>query len=153
MELIELTAENWTRAIELEVHEDQKEFVASNVKTIAQSKFYPEIIVKALGNKKEKIMVGLVAYFPTSELIDEDMKDTAFIMRFMVDKNQQGKGYGRELLDLVIKEIKVAVPNTKKVNLTVLPNNSGAIGFYEKVGFVATGRELFDELEYSLDLE
>ena len=43
VELIEISIDNWQEAIKLDVKKDQKSFVASNVFTIAESKFYPTI--------------------------------------------------------------------------------------------------------------
>ena len=37
----EITVENWVEAVKLKVKKDQENFVASNAKSIAQSKFQP----------------------------------------------------------------------------------------------------------------
>jgi hypothetical protein len=54
--LRQITAENWERAIQLKVSEEQKNFVASNLYSIAQVQFLPDF--KAMGVYVEEELVG-----------------------------------------------------------------------------------------------
>ncbi|MHA2504724.1 MAG: GNAT family N-acetyltransferase [Candidatus Kariarchaeaceae archaeon] len=150
MQLIELTLDNWGDAIALEVADNQEDYIASNVKTIAQSKFMPYLEVRAMGN--EEGMVGLVAYVVRVSELDDKKPDSGYIMRFMVDANHQGKGYGRTLLDLTVETIKREEPSTRYIYLSVVPENTGATGFYRKMGFEPTGEKAGSEDVYRLTL-
>jgi diamine N-acetyltransferase len=150
IKLIQLTVENWQGVINLEVKESQKEYIAPNVMTIAQSKFYPELEVQAIAEEDQ--FVGLVAYFPSFDFPDvgPEYLDFSFILRFMIDKGHQGRGYGRKAMEILLEEMKQKNPNLKEVHLTVVPENSAAKQFYEKIGFHPTNKILFGEDEYAL---
>ena len=54
------------------------------------------------------------------------------IKEFAVKQGHQGKGIGRELINFAIRKAKSL--KCKDIELSVNPENKGAIGFYEKVG-------------------
>lgn len=62
-----------------------EQFVASNVISIAQSKYIPKMETKAIYEDEE--MVGFVMYG-----IDEG---ELWIMRYMIDYRHHGKGFGK----------------------------------------------------------
>ena len=96
--LKDIDRENFRAAVRLEVHEDQKNFVAPNVFSIAQSKVEPAFKVQAVYDGEE--MVGFVMYGWDEE---EGCYELA---RLMVDKNRQGKGYGRAATEAVIAKMR-----------------------------------------------
>ena len=53
-----LTKDNYLRCLQLEVKEDQQDFVASNLQSIADSKVYPELIPQTIYH--EDTMVGFL---------------------------------------------------------------------------------------------
>ncbi|WP_233278903.1 GNAT family N-acetyltransferase [Floricoccus tropicus] len=70
------------------------------------------------------------------------------IWHFFIDRNFQGKGYGKRALQELISYIKILSANlTNKMYLTVEEENVAAIGFYESLGFVNT-YERDDEDEF-----
>ncbi|MCY3410695.1 MAG: GNAT family N-acetyltransferase [Candidatus Heimdallarchaeota archaeon] len=142
MRLEEITIETLKEAIELEVHEEQKKFVASNVMTVAQSKFFPNVSVQ--GIFEEGIMVGFVALLNETE----SNKETGYVYRFMIGAAHQGKGYGKKSMHLIIEKMKENNPSISEVRLTVVPENLGAKTFYENFGFKATGEIKDGEEEY-----
>ena len=69
----------------------------------------------------------------------------------MIDGKYQGKGYGREAVELIINHLKTR-PITKEVTLHHEQSKGNAGEFYEKMGFKPTGKILHDELERKLVL-
>ena len=58
--------------------------------------------------------------------------------RFMIDMKNQGKGYGKIALYLILDELHKQFRNVKTVCLSVSKCNKQAIAFYQKAGFKMT---------------
>ena len=74
----------------------------------------------------------------------EDMKGFGEIISLYLLPEYIGKGYGRQLLQFAMKELQKM--GFHKVYLWVLEENKTARHFYEKSGFVPTGRCLTCEI-------
>jgi RimJ/RimL family protein N-acetyltransferase len=61
--------------------------------------------------------------------------NTGFLKYIIVDRKKRGKGYGQEMLRLVL-EYAFMVTGARAVQLNVFSANAGAKYCYEKVGFV-----------------
>jgi diamine N-acetyltransferase len=93
--LKEVTKENYRESTKLKVKSFQERFIASNVFSIAQSKFYKDWHPTVIYNNSE--MVGFLMYG------NDDMNEndgTIWIIRMMIDEKFQGKVYGREAIKL-----------------------------------------------------
>lgn len=135
IELREITQDNWMQAIKLKVRDDQQGFVASNVYSIAQSKFVPTMATMAAYSGET--MVGFVMF-------GTDPDDGSYwIWRLMVDKEHQGQGYGKAILQEVIRRFSLK-PDCRSVALSFEPGNP-AQKLYERLGFVLTGEIIEDE--------
>lgn len=128
--LKDIDRENFGRCVKLEVREDQRGFVSPNVYSIAQSKVEPGYLVQAVYDGEE--MVGFVMYGWDEE------EGCHCLARLMVDRNHQGKGYGRAATEAVVERLR-AEPGCRQVLLSVNPANKGAQALYESIGFVKTG--------------
>jgi diamine N-acetyltransferase len=128
----EITKDNFWQVIGLEVDEKQKDFVASNVVSIAQSKLEPSCIPLAIYN--DDTIVGFLMYG-----IDPD-DGNYWIVRFMIDKKHQRKGYGKESMEKIITEIKKD-KSYKRILLRVNQKNIEAKELYIKLGFKLTKKE------------
>lgn len=128
--LKDIDRENFRQCVKLEVNEDQKDFVAPNVFSIAQSKVEPTFKVQAVYDGEE--MVGFVMYGW------EEEEGCHCLARLMIDQNQQGKGYGRAATEEVIRRLR-AEPGCRQVLLSVNPANAPAQALYQSLGFVKTG--------------
>ena len=128
--LRDIDRENFGRCVKLEVHETQKGFVAPNVFSIAQSKVEPTYSVQAVYDGEE--MVGFCMYGWDEE------EGCHCLARLMIDKNHQGKGYGRAATEAVIERLR-AEPGCRQILLSVNPANASAQALYESLGFVKTG--------------
>lgn len=135
--LKEVTSENWEECITLQPREDQKPFIASNVYSLAQSKFLPNF--ETLAVYKDRIMVGFVMFG-----IDPD-DSQYWIYRLMIDSRYQGKGYGLETMKQVIDRIK-AKPDATNIMVAYHPENQAAAALYERLGFKVLGKAPWGEI-------
>lgn len=128
--------DNWLDCINLEVTEEQSQFVTNNTFSVLQSHYdkrnYPVAIYE------KNIMVGFMMY-----LYDVDFKAYR-LRRFMIDKEYQCHGYGKTAL-LELKKLIKYNYNGKQLYISVKPQNSVANKLYENVGFKKTGEMRWGE--------
>lgn len=146
-----VTAENWRALIKLKVKEDQANFVASNLYSIAESQFrfeeegywdfYP------FGAYAGDEPVGFVMYC----LNFGHSRFQAFIVRLMVDEKFQGKGYGREIMQQVLDVFR-ANDRVEVAGISYEPHNETARKLYASLGFVEPGEILDGETLALLNL-
>ncbi len=135
-----VTQENIRACVKLEVAEEQKQFVARNIATIAwayvDQKFTPYAIYDG------DIVIGLLAveYIPENEPYDRH-----WVPRFMIGEQFQGKGYGKEAMRKIIENISTKHEDCQRVRLSVVPENKTAINFYKSIGFIETDEKIEDE--------
>lgn len=127
--LEDVTAANWRAVTRLELAEDQKRLLASNVYSLAQSKFEPQARPRAI--YAGDTLIGFIMY----DLEMDDTPPQAAIYRFMIDKAYQKMGYGRAALTRTIEEIR-QVPGLARISISYLKDNSVAKDFYASFGFV-----------------
>ena len=140
--LKEITRDNYEECIRLKVRDDQR-FVASNVYSLAESKYEPENIPMAV--YAGETMVGFVMYayhYAEREL---------YIGRLMIDQRYQHMGYGLGTLE-AIKEMGLQDPGIDTIRLSTNPDNAHGIRIYEKFGFKDTGILEYKEEVFVLDL-
>jgi diamine N-acetyltransferase len=140
-----ITADNWLECIRLKVDDSQTQFVASNAFSLAQSKFEPESIT--LGIYNDETMVGFIMYHPE----DYELAKIWFIERLMVDKQYQGKGYGRAGMAALLDELRAHTGYTA-ILISFVPTNEAARNLYEKLGFKDTGEIEEGEAVYRMGL-
>ncbi|MCC2097702.1 MAG: GNAT family N-acetyltransferase [Hyphomicrobiales bacterium] len=140
VKLKEITADNWEAVADLELAKDQEDLVADNVYSIAESKFNPHAILKAIYSGRR--LVGFIMYEPC---IDDGQPHEYLIYRFMIDRRHQGKGYGRAALQRVIDTIKQD-PQWKCIRICYMPENKAARKFYGSLGFEEAGIDEDNEI-------
>jgi diamine N-acetyltransferase len=129
MRLEPVTEDNYRAVIGLEVHEEQRAFVATNLKSIADAWIYrPKLQPLALFSGTD--LVGFT-------LLERDRPEALHIARFMIDRRAQGRGLGRKGL-AAIADVARAEGRTELV-LSVVPGNAVARGLYAAFGFTDTG--------------
>ena len=138
----DIDGENLDCCIELRVREDQP-FVAPNVYSIAQAGVEPGWVTKAIHS--DGTMVGFAMY-----TIDEKLSEL-YLCRFMIDRDHQGKGYGREALAL-LRSVAEGTPGVTRMRLSTSPENLRGIKIYERFGFVDTGEMEDGEEVFVLEL-
>ena len=146
-----ITRRNLGAVLKLKVKPKQEFLVATNAKSIAQAHFYREAWFRAiyLGNTP----IGFVLLVDTTVKYKriKQKNPALYIWRLMIDEKFQGKGYGREAVELVINHLKTR-PNAKEVTLHHEQTDGNAGEFYEKLGFKLTGKVEHNELERKLIL-
>lgn len=130
--LKEVNKENWIDCIKLSLKPEQESYLASNVDTIAESKFEPHHQLRAI-YFQEKV-IGMLAFCHENEPEDFEL---FWIFRFMIDKDFQNKGLGLKALELAIAEIKGL--GAKFIRTMHKPGNLQAASVYLKIGFKHIG--------------
>ena len=144
--LEKITYKNYIKVIwGLEVSRKQKQFVASNVSSLAEAYValtngftpYPFAICRN-GKPVGFLMIG--CGFPEEDLEQGDPEfilDNYCIWRLMIDKRYQGKGYGKKAMELALEFIRTW-PNGKRKYcwLSYEPENEVAKELYASFGFI-----------------
>ncbi|MBS4172168.1 GNAT family N-acetyltransferase [Bacillus sp. FJAT-49736] len=140
IEIKPITQKNIRECAKLEVSEDQKQFVARNLATIAWAYVDPQFTPYAICDGETVVGVAAVEYIP-----DNEDYDRHWVPRFMIGEQFQGKGYGKQGMLKVIEMITKQHSSCQRVRLSVVPENQGAINFYKNIGFMETDETLEDE--------
>ncbi|MFI7465030.1 GNAT family N-acetyltransferase [Nonomuraea sp. NPDC049646] len=129
--LDDLCLETWEAVAELRVADDQADLVAPNLYSIAESRFLPGFVTRAVMH--DELAVGFAMYGP-----DPD-DGQIWLYRLMIDKDHQGKGLGRAALQQVIAHVRDAF-DAPVLRLGVRDDNVAARALYAAAGFVPTGQ-------------
>lgn len=140
IEIKKITQENIRACAKLEVSEDQKQFVARNLATIAWAYVDPTFTPYAICAGEEVVGVAAIEYIPENESYDRH-----WVPRFMIGQQFQGKGYGKKAMLAIIDMISKQHQDCERVRLSVVLENQGAIQFYKSIGFIETDEMLEDE--------
>jgi len=140
--LREIDRDNFYDVIKLSVADEQKEFVASNMYSLAQAKAFPECICLAIYH--DEVLVGFTMYCMDHE--DQEY----WIYRLMIDAKHQSQGYGKAAMELLIDRIQEDLQH-RMIYISFEPDNARARHLYEKLGFKADGRVIHGEVVYKLE--
>lgn len=134
--LKQVTPNNWYDCTELDVYEEQKGIVAPNYNSIIVSLLFNNWYSRCIYNDDK--LIGYILYG-----IEEETNKT-MLLRYMIDKEYQGKGLGKEALLKLFDLIRVEYGNIKFY--TICDSENGiAQNLYKTVGFNKTGEILWDE--------
>ena len=130
-----INSENIFECLALQVADDQAQFVASNAKSLAQAGVNPALVPLAIYDSAARgfefsppvPMVGFTVYELTAGV--------GFILRLMVDKQHQRKGYGRAAMREVIRRLRLT-PEVEMIATSYKRGNTAAAHLYESLGFV-----------------
>ena len=150
-EIRPVNRDNWKELVGLQVGESQKDFVAPNVYSVAQSQFGIDYQghwdLQPFGIFDGNEAVGFLMFGYNFG----HPKYQAFIIRLMVDERFQNKGFGRFGLQKML-EIFRTESRVKAVGISYEPENEVARKLYASCGFVETGEMLGPEIMAFLDL-
>ena len=148
----EITNRNIWKVCMLEPFEDQKDFVAENIQSLAEA-----YATRNEGNNVLPLAVyvddtligfvmigkGTVGNEEESDLIKENYS----LWRLMIDHKYQGKGLGKQTMDAVMALIRTfPFGEAKKVWLSYEPENTRARKLYHQYGFVENGQMCGNEI-------
>lgn len=142
IELREITMENFRECIRLSVADSQRNFVASNMYSLAEAK--ADSVSNPLAIYADGQMVGFTMY------CFEPENGTGYIDRLMVGAEHQGQGYGRTAMMEVIDRLQ-NTPDCRRIRTSFHPENEVADALYASLGFQKTGE--LDEGEVVTVLE
>ncbi len=131
VELREVTKENFEEIIRLSVAENQIPFVASNVYSLAQAGIYRDTAFPfAIYTENNLVGFVMMGYY--------EKKKHYALWRFMIDKNHQGKGYGKSALKLAVNHM-INCYNITELGTGTHRDNIIAQKLYKSIGFNETG--------------
>ncbi|MDO3412470.1 GNAT family N-acetyltransferase [Saccharibacillus sp. CPCC 101409] len=142
--LRKITLDNRRQIFNLEVAEDQQSFVASNLSSVAScyvlltngSRPFPFAIYA----DEEPVGFVMIIHGDTGYELPSIVDDSYCIMRLMIDKRYQGRGYGREAMTKILEFIRTfpAGPATY-CWIPYEADNLSAKRLYESFGFQDSG--------------
>ena len=152
IQLKEITNANIWKVCMLEPFDEQKEFVAENMQSLAEA-----YATRNEGNNvlplavyRDEDLIGFVMIGKGTvgnENESELIKENYSLWRLMLDKKYQGQGLGKQTMDAVMALIRTfPFGKAKKVWLSYEPENTHAREIYRKYGFVENGEMCDDEI-------
>lgn len=158
MELRRITFENMDEMTGLTVREDQREFVAPNLESLAEA--YVAVsgghTAQPFGIYEGETPVGFVM-FGYGSLDDPDEPEiaagNACLWRFMIDQRYQGRGLGKQALELCLSYLrKRPFGPGEQCWLSYEPENLAAKALYHKFGFRENGQMCGEEIVAAVKL-
>ena len=144
--LIPITEDNCIEAFNLKLAKGQEEYVSHPIRSLAQAYVYRNQC-QPFGIYADEKMVGYVMVIYDYDIPEYD------IWHMMIDRSEQGKGYGKAALRKVLAYIsEKPFGDSGRILLTCSPDNETAYGLYKELGFTESGRRDEDEVELGYDL-
>lgn len=139
----EISMANFEECIELRVGETQKDYVASNMYSLAEAK--ADGVSNPLAIYADDQMVGFVMY-------DYNVGERrGYLSRLMIDARFQGHGYARAALADVMARLR-AMPGIRDIQTSFHPENRVAESLYASFGLTRTGELVHGEIVVRLKL-
>jgi len=126
--LRELSRENVRAVCDLQLAADQAPLVAPAAYTVAEARYEPGALLRAIYLDEQPVGVLLV----------EVESGTPYLVRFMVDAGHQGRGIGRGAVELLAEELRG--DGWATLETSFVPVAGGAEGFWRRCGFEDAGR-------------
>jgi len=144
--LREITEETLRPIVRLsnQMRPGQDRMVAPNAVSVAQAHFNDKAWFR--GIYADDVPVGFIMLYADPE------KAEYYLWRMMIAGPHQGKGYGRQAIERLIKHVR-AQPGAKELKASYVPTAGGPEPFYRKLGFVPTGEIHGGEVEIRLELK
>ena len=125
-----ITRDNLWAAVDLKLHPGQERFVAENVASIANAYVEPTFV--PLGIYASEALVGFAMYG------QHPRTGAWWVIRLMIDREHQGKGYGRAAMEAMI-ELMAERVGCAEIVTSFVPGNAAAAALYASLGFRPTG--------------
>lgn len=144
MELRAITEQNYQKILDLSTGAGQEEFVAQNVRSLAQAwVFRDRARPYALYEGEEPVGFIMFDWRPEKKWVE--------IWRLMIDHRFQGKGYGRAAVRKALEFLRES-GLFDKVQINYVEENQGAKHLYRSLGFQETGAMEGNEVVMEMDL-
>ena len=148
----EITNANIWKVCSLELFEDQKDFVAENIQSLAEAYATRNegnnALLLAVYNDEDLIGFVMIGKGTVGNEEESDLiKENYCLWRLMIDKKYQGQGFGKQTIDAAMDLIRTfPFGKAKKVWLSYEPKNTHARDVYRKYGFVENGEMCGNEI-------
>ena len=147
IQLKQIDENNFIDAFNLQLGDGQDAFVSHPIRSLAQAYVY-RTQCTPLGIYAGDRMVGYVMV-----IYDYD-EEVYNIWHMMIDRAEQGRGYGKAAFAAVLDYIRTKpFGKSGRILLTCNRENPAALGLYKFFGFCPTGNEDEDEIELGCTLE
>lgn len=144
MELRAITEQNYQKILDLSTGAGQEEFVARNVRSLAQAwVFRDRARPYALYEGEEPVGFIMFDWRPEKKWVE--------IWRLMIDHRYQGKGYGRAAVQKALEFLRES-GLFERVQINYVEENQGAKHLYRSMGFQETGAMEGNEVVMEMDL-
>lgn len=156
--LEEITNQNVWKVCALRPFDSQKDFVAENVQSLAEAYATRNEGHNALhlAVYDEDVLIGFVMVGKGTVGNGEEsalIRDNYCLWRLMIDRNFQGRGYGRQTVEVVLALVRTCpFGPAEKIWLSYEPENTRARDLYRRCGFAETGELCEDEIIAVYDL-
>ena len=141
--LEKVSEKNWHECIDLPTGDDHQ-YVASNLYSIAEAQFYPETSSCCIYDDDK--MIGYTLFGP-----DKEQEGLFFIDRLMIAEPFRKKGYGKCVIEKIIREAKEK--GYKMLSTSSEPENRHMRGLLEKLEFYTEDEIIDGELVYYYNLK
>ena len=125
-----ITRDNLWAVVDLKLHPGQEDFVAQNIDSIANAYVEPTFVPLAV--HAGDALVGFAMYGQHPE------SGAWWVIRLMIDREHQGKGYGRAAMEAVIAVMTERI-GCDEIVTSFNPANTVAGALYASLGFQPTG--------------
>ena len=147
LELVAITRHNRAELLALDAGDGGRQ-VAPNVKSMAQAAVHAEAWPRGIA--VDGRLVGFLMLYDPS-LTPAPEKAEFSLWRLMIDRTQQGRGYGAAALRELTRHVRTR-PAAQTLYLSYVQGNDAAERFYRSLGFLPTGEIDDGEVVMSLKI-
>ncbi|WP_240842211.1 GNAT family N-acetyltransferase [Acidaminobacter sp. JC074] len=149
--LRKITKDNVNAVIDLSdtLSAAQNELVAPNAISLAQAYGYMDLAWPRAVYLDET-PIGFVMLNKECKYHDSETVNGAYLWRMMISADYQRKGYGKEVIRILVEMLRSE--GKKYFKVTSMLSEGSPKEFYEKQGFINTGQMQGDELVLFMDL-
>lgn len=143
--------DNCKQIIEMQLFENQEEYVMPFVDSLAQSYsdlFEEEVtITYALCDREKAVGLVEIRYVKGEGFPKLKDKMVYELFRILVDKNYQKEGYGTKAVQLFLDYVKdKPLGDADDIVVSVVDGNNVALKLYEKFGFEIIGKDKYEHI-------
>lgn len=143
LELIDIDKNNWETFCSMWPGDEGANFVSTNAYSLTQSYFEGFWITKGITYEDKPVGFAMYGF-------DQENKRYE-LCRLMIDSNYQGKGFGKNVIPMIIADMTNRF-ECKNIFLSTGAKNQRAIKLYKSFGFLETGEVLDNEVVFCLDV-
>ena len=133
LRFVPITEENRREVENLQLFPEQRSYIESVPECLAEAEQTREW--RTVGIYDGPTVVGFAMYGCFAQ---PEPEGQLWLDRLLIDRDYQGHGYGHVVLPMMIEKLRNEY-HRKKIYLSVVEENQGAIHLYEKFGFRFNG--------------